>query len=63
MDENIIKIIDNAIKNIWEYEDEATSWERKNAAWAKNRLVELNASYDEKKDMRFYISEHQYSAT
>ena len=45
---------------IWEYEDKETSWERKNAAWAKDRLTELNASYVPKtKDMRFYISEHK----
>lgn len=47
---------------IWEYEDEATLWARKNAAWAKDRLTELNASYDPKsKEMRFYIGEHKKS--
>ena len=45
---------------IWEYEDDATNWERKNAAWAKNRLTELNASYiPETTDMRFYVFEHK----
>ncbi len=45
---------------IWEYEDKESSWERKNAAWAKDILTELNASYDPKtKDMKFYISEHK----
>ena len=44
---------------IWEYEDEATNWERKNAAWARNRLTELNASYiPDTTDMRFYVFEH-----
>ncbi len=44
---------------IWEYEDDETTWIRKNAAWAKNRVTELNASYDRKsKNMRFYIGEH-----
>ena len=44
---------------IWEYEDKETSWERKNAAWAKDRLTELNASYEPgTQNMRFYISEH-----
>lgn len=42
---------------IWEQTDKATTWTRKNAAWAKNRLTELNASY-EKDEMRFYISKH-----
>lgn len=44
---------------IWEYEDDETTWIRKNAAWAKDRVTELNASYDrESKEMRFYIGEH-----
>ena len=42
---------------IWEENDEDTSWIRKNAAWAKGKLTELNASY-EKDQMRFYITEH-----
>lgn len=45
---------------IWEYEDNPTTWIRKNAAWAKGRLTELNASYEqETHDMRFYISPHK----
>jgi hypothetical protein len=44
---------------IWEYEDDETNWARKNAAWAKNTLTELNASYErEFGDMRFYVWEH-----
>lgn len=43
---------------IWEAEDTATTWARKNAAWAKDKLTELNASY-ENGDMRFYIGEHK----
>lgn len=43
---------------IWEYEDKPTSWTRKNAAWAKGKLTELNASF-EKDEMRFYICEHK----
>ena len=44
---------------IWEYEDEQTYWEDKNSEWAKDRLTELNASYEpETQNMRFYISEH-----
>ena len=45
---------------IWEYEDDATNWERKNAAWAKNHLTELNASYEPgTTNMRFYVFEHK----
>lgn len=44
---------------IWEYEDGETNWVRKNGAWAKNTLTELNASYDKNtEDIRFYIWEH-----
>ena len=31
---------------IWEYEDEPATWIRKNAAWAKGKVTELNASYE-----------------
>lgn len=45
---------------IWEYEDDETNWARKNAAWAKNTLTELNASYErEFGKMRFYVYEHK----
>ena len=45
---------------IWEYEDDATTWIRKNAAWAKGRVTELNASYERGSDgiMRFYVCNH-----
>ncbi len=44
---------------IWEYEDDETFWERKNAAWANGRLTELNASYKRgTMDMRFYVKKH-----
>lgn len=43
---------------IWEVEDSATTWIRKNAKWAKGKLTELNASY-ESDEMRFYIYEHK----
>lgn len=45
---------------IWEYEDDPTTWERKNAAWAKDRLTELNASYVRGGDheMQFYACKH-----
>lgn len=46
---------------IWEYEDDPTNWERKNAAWAKGRLTELNASYarESEGEMRFYVWRHE----
>ena len=45
---------------IWEYEDDATTWIRKNAAWAKGKVTELNASYERgsNQKMRFYVHEH-----
>ena len=45
---------------IWEYEDDPVNWERKNSAWAKNRLTELNASYKRgTTEMNFYIIDHK----
>ena len=41
---------------IWEYEDEATSW-IDNDEWAKDKLTELNASF-ENDEMRFYVIKH-----
>ena len=41
---------------IWEYEDEATSW-IDNDEWAKGKLTELNASF-ENDEMRFYVIKH-----
>ena len=44
---------------IWEQEDDATSWVRKNAAWAKGKVTELNASFNRKDgEPQFYISPH-----
>ncbi len=45
---------------IWECEDDATSWIRKNAKWAKDRVTELNASIKRKSDwaLQFYVCEH-----
>lgn len=40
---------------IWEYQDNSPiHWERKNAAYAKGKLVELNASYNDNYEMIFY---------
>lgn len=45
---------------IWEQEDDPTTWIRKNAAWAKGKVTELNASYIKGTDHepQFYICEH-----
>lgn len=44
---------------IWEYKDKPVPWTRKNAAWAKGKLTELNASYcGENEDIKFYIYPH-----
>ncbi len=44
---------------IWEHEDDETTWIRKNAAWAKSRVTELNASYEHHTEtMRFYTYKH-----
>lgn len=45
---------------IWECEDKPTTWIRKNAAWAKGKVTELNASYKWNSDfeLQFYVYEH-----
>ena len=45
---------------IWEEFDEPTTWIRKNAAWAKGKVTELNASYIKNSDYetQFYVCEH-----
>lgn len=44
---------------IWECEDDPTTWIRKNAAWAKGKVTELNASltWGERKS-QFYVHVH-----
>ncbi len=46
---------------IWEEFDEPTTWIRKNAAWAKGKVTELNASYIKNSDYetQFYVYDHQ----
>ena len=46
---------------IWECEDKPTTWIRKNAAWAKGKVTELNASYIIGSDYepKFYVYEHK----
>ena len=44
---------------IWECEDDQTTWIRKNAAWAKGKVTELNASIARGTDEpQFYVAEH-----
>ena len=44
---------------IWEYKDEQTTWARKNAAWAKGKVTELNASISGSTGKpQFYVAEH-----
>ncbi len=45
---------------IWENFDKPTTWIRKNAAWAKGQVTELNASYIEgtEYEPQFYVYEH-----
>ena len=44
---------------IWECEDKQTTWIRKNAAWAKGRVTELNASFARGTcEPQFYVAEH-----
>ena len=44
---------------IWECEDDPTTWIRKNAAWAKGKVTELNASFSRKTgEPQFYVASH-----
>lgn len=44
---------------IWECEDDTTTWIRKNAAWAKGKVTELNASFTRGScEPQFYVAEH-----
>lgn len=44
---------------IWEREDDQTTWIRKNAAWARGRVTELNASFARGTcEPQFYVAEH-----
>lgn len=44
---------------IWECEDDKTTWIRKNAAWAKEKVTELNASLTwGEQDSQFYVHVH-----
>ena len=44
---------------VWECEDDQTTWIRKNAAWAKGKVTELNASLTwNRSEPQFYCFEH-----
>lgn len=44
---------------IWECEDDQTTWIRKNAAWAKGKVTELNASLTwDTYEPQFYVADH-----
>ena len=44
---------------IWECEDDQTTWISKNAAWAKGRVTELNASFARGTcEPQFYVAVH-----
>ncbi|MBR5514773.1 MAG: hypothetical protein IKU52_01065 [Clostridia bacterium] len=47
------------IAAIWECQADSKWWVDKDVKWAKGKLTELNADYDSKEKMRFYIKEHK----
>ena len=47
------------MSTIWECADEPTTWIRKNAAWAKGKVTELNASFKYGTwESQFYVRDH-----
>ncbi len=46
------------VATIWECCPNSKWWLDKNADWAKNKLTELNADFNSKGEMNFYIKEH-----
>ncbi|MBR6514421.1 MAG: hypothetical protein IKT46_06280 [Clostridia bacterium] len=44
---------------IWECQPDSKWWLDKDIDWAKGKLTELNADYDSKGKMKFYIREHK----
>lgn len=58
---NSLNLGDNChyyIATIWECYPDSKWWIDKNAAWAKGKVTELNADYNNKYEMNFYIREH-----
>lgn len=46
------------IATIWECYPDSKWWLKKDEEWAKGKLTELNADYNSKGEMIFYIKEH-----
>ena len=46
------------IATIWECYPDSKWWLDKDTKWAKGKLTELNADFDKKEEMNFYIKEH-----
>jgi len=46
------------VATIWECYPVSKWWLEKDEDWAKGKLTELNADYNSKREMRFYIKEH-----
>ena len=46
------------VATIWESYPDSKWWLPKDTLWAKGRLTELNADYNSKDEMSFYIKEH-----
>ncbi len=44
---------------IWECQPDSKWWLDKNTDWAKGKLTELNADFDSKDEMIFYVREHK----
>ena len=46
------------VATIWECYPDSKWWLDKETEWAKGKLTELNADFNSKKKMKFYIKEH-----
>ena len=47
------------IATIWECRTNSKWWLPQNTLWAKGKLTELNADYNSKDEMSFYVNEHK----
>lgn len=47
------------IATIWECHTNSRWWISKDTVWAKGKLTELNADYNAKNEMSFYVKEHK----
>ncbi len=46
------------VATIWECHPDSKWWIDKETRWAKGKLTELNADFNGKKEMKFYVKEH-----